>query len=147
MTPSNGYLGEFLVNNFYMHFIFSLIIFYSISLTNYIDFDPLIRKAKKENKLIVLIFSADWCQNGNKVLNDLNTTQHDKFYIDKYALYKYINIDKMENKEILNRFNISIIPSVVFYHPKLRYYETENGSVSVKYLNRKIKIIKNKIGI
>ena len=93
----------------------------------------LARIIKEENKVIIIDFWAKWCQPCLSFIPKLETLE--KFYKGKVLVVK-INIDEADS-EIVNKFNISSIPSIHFINQRtyLRDQTITGADIGSVYAN------------
>jgi thiol-disulfide isomerase/thioredoxin len=70
------------------------------------EYDKVLSIAKEKQKRIIVIFSADWCPHCQDLKKDLTSMS-----IPQQYLLCIIDIDK--NKALVNKFNISGLPTTI----------------------------------
>ncbi|MGL4632541.1 MAG: thioredoxin family protein [Leadbetterella sp.] len=110
-------------------------------------YDDLIRAAKKQNKTIFLDFYSNKCSPCNRL--ESTTFQHKEFvrFTNAQMLVYKINIDSPEGKEIIQRFNIDVVPAMVVLDPKQGILGTYKGFYSGISLVRNITKIHENNGL
>ncbi|WXB47318.1 MAG: thioredoxin family protein [Candidatus Shikimatogenerans sp. Tmey] len=91
-------------------------------------------KYLKKKKLLLVDFWAKWCYPCKKMNNILKKLDL-KFKNKKIKILK-INIDK--NIDLSDKYDIQTIPTIFFFKKK-KIIKTIIGTVSYKYLKKKIK--------
>jgi len=90
------------------------------------DLNASIKQAKKENKLVLIDFYADWCHNckdlDTKTLNNVDVKEK----LHNYILVK-INGDK--SPEILSKYNITGYPTLLLLDKDGNIIKTQIGFI------------------
>lgn len=66
----------------------------------------------KENKKVLIIFSAPWCQSCQIAKNDMEV---DKNLVETLKNYEIIEADYDVDKDLVRGYNIKTIPTFVIY--------------------------------
>jgi len=95
---------------------------------------------QNENKTIMIHFGADWCNPCAKLKSRLNNVQN-----MPNLIVGYIDIDDESNQEIIEKYNVQILPTCIFI--KL-------NDINIELIDRvdghdwtKLEMIYNKINI
>ena len=108
---------------------------------NTTEYNNLVRVAKKENKIIVLLFGADWCMPCKNIIAEVNTNNNKFMSLYNNCYYFYVDIDRYDSKEFLERFSVSAVPSTIIYKPKSGEFVLKQGSLSMNNLEHTVKKI------
>ena len=100
-----------------------------------LDYNSLIRLAKKENKIIILFFGADWCIPCKNLIEEVNTFTGNYNFVYNNSYYYYVDNDRFESSEILERFSVNTLPSTIIFNPKSGKFVLKIGSLSMKSLD------------
>lgn len=105
---------------------------------NSLDYNSLVRLAKKEKKIIILFFGADWCVPCKNLITEVNTlsAKHKQLYNNSY--YYYVDVDRFDSPEFLHRFSVSTFPSTVVFNPKSGKFVHKQGSLSLNNLDESV---------
>jgi thiol-disulfide isomerase/thioredoxin len=111
---------------------------------NLLDYNGLIRLAKKENKTIILFFGADWCIPCKNIIAEVNTFSADYKFLYNNSYYYYVDNDSFESTEILERFSVNTLPSTIILNPKSGKFVLKIGSLSLRNLDESVnKLLQN----
>ena len=105
---------------------------------NTLDYDNLIRLAKKENKIIIVFFGSDWCVPCKNIIAEVNTFSNKYKYLNNKSYYYYVDNDHFESLEFLERFSITTLPSTIIFNPKSGKFILKLGSLSLKNLDESV---------
>jgi thioredoxin-related protein len=103
-----------------------------------LDYNSLIRLAKKENKIIILFFGADWCIPCKNLIAEVNTFTGNYNFVYNNSYYYYVDNDRFESSEILERFSVNTLPSTIIFNPKSGKFVLKIGSLSLKSLDESV---------
>jgi thioredoxin 1 len=105
------------------------------------SYDNMLRDAKKLKKNIVLRFGGDWCNSCNKLDNEtFSDTRLTEFLGDHFIVYK-INIDSPLGKEITEKFNVDIFPTLLILDYRTKEVSRLKGFHSANSLSKLLKEI------
>lgn len=99
------------------------------------DHDAGLDKAMQENKPVVLVLYADWCQWSQRLLNETLEDPSIKMLEDKFIWIK-INSDK--NQEIKELYNQEGFPFIAIMDSKLQILDKYDSYVNAKILHSKL---------
>jgi thiol:disulfide interchange protein len=102
------------------------------------DYNSLVRLAKKEKKIIILFFGADWCVPCKNLIAEVNAWSAKYKYLNNYSYYYYVDVDQLDSPEFLERFNVSTFPSTVMFNPKSGKFVIKKGSISLNNLDESV---------
>ena len=104
-------------------------------------YDEMIREAKKQKKTVILDFWAVWC--GPCIKLDKETFSNKKlgnYLSQNYIVYK-VDVDTFDGKEIVNRFAIDVLPTIVVFDPKNGQLGKFKGYYPAGYLQKELEKI------
>jgi thiol-disulfide isomerase/thioredoxin len=94
------------------------------------NLDAVIRKAKKENLVVVILFGADWCPPCLNLKNVYLTASDSNANLKENTLFYYSDLETIEGKEFKDRFDLSEFPTMVVFSPKkYTYFKFKGGLV------------------
>lgn len=108
---------------------------------NTTEYNNLVRVAKKENKIIILLFGADWCVPCKNIITEVNTNNNKFMSLYNNCYYFYVDIDHYDSKEFLERFSVTAVPSTIIFRPKSGEFVLKQGSLSMNNLEQAVKKI------
>ena len=109
-----------------------------IAQQNLDDYDRIVRKAKKEKKVLVLHFGAQWCSPCINNWKETNEQIYNYRFISTRSLQLNIDIDKFESAELVDKFGVVIFPTVLLFNPTSNKSVRLKGSISATYLDKQI---------
>jgi thiol-disulfide isomerase/thioredoxin len=95
------------------------------------NLDEVIRKAKKENLVIVILFGADWCPPCLNLKNVYLNASNDNTNLKENTLFYYSDVETIEGKEFKDRFNVTEFPTMVVFSPKKYTYFKFKGGLAL----------------
>jgi thiol:disulfide interchange protein len=99
------------------------------------DYNSLVRLAKKEKKIIILFFGADWCVPCKNLIAEMNTLSAKHRYLNNESYSYYVDVDHFDSPEFLERFSVDTFPSTVIFNPKSGKFVIKQGSLSLNNLD------------
>jgi thiol:disulfide interchange protein len=80
-----------------------------------LSFADALKKAKTDNKLVMVDFYADWCQPCKKL--DATTWKDDKVQAWLREKMVAIKLDKDKSKAVADKYKIGVLPAMLFVRP------------------------------
>lgn len=105
---------------------------------NTLDYNSLVRLAKKEKKIIILFYGAEWCAPCKNLIAEVNTLSPKHKYLSNESYSYYVDVDHFDSPEFLERFSVSTFPSTVIFNPKSGKFVIKQGSWSVNNLDESV---------
>jgi thioredoxin 1 len=98
------------------------------------SYDDAIRLAKKEKKTLVLNFTANWCGPCQKMESETFSDEDFSRFSKANCVFYNVDVDKPENKDIVQLFEIKVFPYMVVTNTKKEVLQKFKGSFSANYL-------------
>jgi len=127
---------EIVVKNLKSILLFIIAFLMSCENLKTINYDLALELAEKQQKYVLLDFTAIWC-GGCKYYEKyiFNGSQITDRVMDKFIIVK-IDIDKPENKNLVNKYRISGIPHIVIINYKEQILGSIKDGFDVRYINK-----------
>ncbi len=84
-------------------------------------------EAKKEKKGLFLDFYADWCEPCKIMEKEVFVLPEVGEYFDKHFICLKIDVEKPENKEIVQKYQVNALPTMLFINNKGEVLQVLNG--------------------
>lgn len=108
------------------------------------SYDNLIREAKKQKKMVILDFWAQWCGPCQKLDRETFSDKSLGNYIaQNYIIYK-VDIDTFDGMEIVDRFAVDVFPTIMVFDPKEGAVGKYKGFYPPNYLQKELEKIQSK---
>lgn len=78
------------------------------------SFDEAMKKAKEEKKDLFVDFYADWCGPCKMMATQVFVQPEVGEYFNARFICVKVNVDVKENKEIAQKYNVSVLPTMIF---------------------------------
>ena len=104
-------------------------------------FEEAVEKAKKEKKELFVDFYADWCQPCKLMASQVFTLPEVGEYFNKNFLSLKINVEALENKTIVQKYKVNVLPTLLFINGKGEVVRTINGTINSEALLHEAKVV------
>lgn len=97
------------------------------------NYQEAISESKKENKNILIFFSADWCGYCTKMKSQTMNDETVEESLKKY-IYLYVNTDK--DREIVKKFKVNRLPSFIVIDKNEKQLKKHSGFMEAVGFNK-----------
>ena len=105
-------------------------------------FEDAMAKAKKEKKELFVDFYADWCQPCKLMASEVFTLPEVGEYFNKNFVSIQMNVEAPENKTIVQKYKVEILPTLLFINGKGEVVRTINGVMEPGALLHEAKVVR-----
>ena len=105
-------------------------------------FEDAMAKAKKEKKELFVDFYADWCQPCKLMASEVFTLPEVGEYFNKNFVSIQMNVEAPENKTIVQKYKVEVLPTLLFINGKGEVVRTINGVMEPGALLHEAKVVR-----
>ena len=103
-------------------------------------FDEAIKKAREEKKDLFVDFCAEWCGPCKAMASEVFTQPEIGEYFNSRFVCVQVDVDAKENKDIVKKYNVEALPTMVFISRKGKEMRRVRGGVPADALIKEAKI-------
>ncbi|MDL2319697.1 thioredoxin family protein [Alistipes sp. OttesenSCG-928-B03] len=103
-------------------------------------FEEGLAAAREGNKMLFIDFYADWCGPCKKMVADVFPDESLGEYFRERIVAMQLNTEAPENQDLVKRFKITSIPTLVFLSPDNKVLSQTSGAMSVDGLMRQAQV-------
>ena len=105
-------------------------------------FEDAMAKAKKEKKELFVDFYADWCQPCKLMASEVFTLPEVGEYFNKNFVSIQMNVEAPENKTLVQKYKVEVLPTLLFINGKGEVVRTINGVMEPGALLHEAKVVR-----
>ena len=105
-------------------------------------FEDAMAKAKKEKKGLFVDFYADWCQPCKLMASEVFTLPEVGEYFNTNFVSIQMNVEAPENKTLVQKYKVEVLPTLLFINGKGEVVRTINGVMEPGALLHEAKVVR-----